>query len=140
VFAIKALRPGQRVFLFSRRVRRIDHPPGCHCSMCCRCIQVSRYGWLYPAKGSAGWYLNHSCVPTCGIRGRHIVALRGLGEGEEITIDYATTNADSKWRMRCRCGSNGCRRIIRSVQHLSPALFRKYARIMPPYVRKQRKK
>jgi len=44
---------------------------------------------------------------------RTIVAARAVGAGEEVTIDYATTEEDPGWELRCRCGSRGCRGVVR---------------------------
>ncbi|OGZ44691.1 MAG: hypothetical protein A3C84_02090 [Candidatus Ryanbacteria bacterium RIFCSPHIGHO2_02_FULL_48_12] len=56
--------------------------------------------------------LNHSCEPNCGIKARFkIVAMRDVAVGEELTWDYGMTE-DFQWRMRCRCGTPSCRRII----------------------------
>jgi hypothetical protein len=136
VFAGTAIAKGERVFRFSKKSITIRHRPGCHCKVCKRCIQVSKDKWLYPGYGSFGWTLNHSCNPSCGIQGSYIVALHGIRRGDEITIDYSTTNCDARWRMRCSCGCRNCRKTIRSVQYLQARLFEKYAGSMPKYVEK----
>jgi len=64
--------------------------------------------------GNGTHYINHSCDPNAFMKilYGHIlfVALRDIGPGEEITIDYEQTlHADSKV---CRCGSTNCRRTI----------------------------
>jgi len=137
VFALASIEKDARVFRFSEKTITIRHRPGCHCAVCKRCIQVGKNAWLYPKRGSFGWNLNHSCSPSCGIRGSYIVALRGIRKGEEITIDYSATNDDTSWRMNCSCGSRNCRGTIRSVQYLTDRLFRRYAGYMPRYLRKK---
>ncbi|MDD5348445.1 MAG: SET domain-containing protein-lysine N-methyltransferase, partial [Candidatus Omnitrophica bacterium] len=112
----------------------IRHRPGCHCAVCRRCIQVGKDRWLYPKRGSFGWNLNHSCSPSCCIHGSYIVALRAIRKGDEITIDYSTTNDDARWEMFCSCGCRNCRKTIRSIQRLPARLLRKYAGRMPRYV------
>lgn len=61
-------------------------------------------------------YLNHSCEPNAEILFKrptiHLVARRAIFEGEEVTFDYATLYERS-WSMRCSCGTQSCRRIIR---------------------------
>jgi SET domain-containing protein len=56
-------------------------------------------------------YTNHSCTPNarlCIRQGRvEFYALRDIAPGEEITVDYGETHHDGK--LRCRCGSPGCR-------------------------------
>jgi uncharacterized protein len=58
-------------------------------------------------------YLNHSCEPNCGIRGLfQIVAMRDIAAGEELTWDYEMTEKSDWYRLRCRCGSPKCRKVI----------------------------
>lgn len=57
-------------------------------------------------------FLNHSCDPNVGMRGEiTYVAMRNIKAGEELVIDYAMMDDDS-WRMKCKCGSKNCRRLI----------------------------
>lgn len=56
------------------------------------CVEDSA-GYHCPAdfhRMSVGWYLNHSDQPNAGGSRENYYALRDIGEGEEITIDYAT--------------------------------------------------
>lgn len=61
-------------------------------------------------------YINHSCEPNAEILFRrptvHLVALKAISEGEEVTFDYATLYERS-WRMQCTCGTISCRQVIR---------------------------
>lgn len=139
VFAARSIKKGGKIFRFSDRLIRIVHKPGCHCSVCKRCINIKEDMWLYPMKGSPGWNLNHSCSPNAYIKGRDIRASRGISAGEEVTIDYSTTNVDTKWGMECNCKSRKCRKLIRSVQSLPESLFEKYRAMMPAWVRKNYK-
>lgn len=134
VYATAKIRRNERAFLFAETVRQINHHTGCHCALCKRCIQVGPSDWLYPAPESFGWYLNHSCEPNCGIKGHHIVAMRTIQPGEEITIDYSTTNIDRLWKMKCSCRQPNCRKSIRSVIHMTPEWFSKYQGWMPSFI------
>ena len=50
-------------------------------------------------------YTNHSCDPNLAIQGQIVlVAMRDIAPGEELTIDWATTD-DGDYEMECRCGS-----------------------------------
>ena len=55
-------------------------------------------------------YVNHSCRPNarlCLRQGRvEFYALRAIGPGEEITVDYGPTHHEG--RLVCRCGAPGC--------------------------------
>ncbi len=44
--------------------------------------------------------------------GMGIFASQDIKKGEEITFDYSSTEADPYWKMKCKCGSFNCRKII----------------------------
>lgn len=134
IFAEKTIKKGEAAFRFSNRIFKNKHRDGCHCKICKRCIQISELGWLYPGKKSYGWYLNHSCSPSCGIKGRDIVALKNISSNEEITIDYSTTHVDERWKMKCSCKNSNCRLAIKSIQSLPKQIYKKYEGFMPRYV------
>jgi uncharacterized protein len=70
--------------------------------------------WIVPAAGTPARYVNHSCKPSCRLSDQFTVTpLRRLRPGDELTIDYATTELDPRWAMACRCNARGCRRSIR---------------------------
>lgn len=105
-------------------------------------LGVGKDKWIeveYPLQ-----YVNHSCNPNSGIKGRvTIVALRNIKKDEEITIDYSTTESDDLWEMKCKCREKNCRHIIRSIQYLPERQFKKYLPNVPTYFKnlylKQRK-
>lgn len=69
------------------------------------------------AAGSLGRFMNHSCAPNAEARvvlgygdWRHVCffALKDIGEGEEVCIDYGLTAAEGKSALACRCGAAEC--------------------------------
>ncbi len=62
-------------------------------------------------------FVNHSCNSNAAF-GRHgeFYALRPIAEGEEITLDYSTTEADPEWQMECQCGAENCRKWLYAIQ------------------------
>ena len=63
-------------------------------------------------RGGAMLYTNHSCDPNVAIQGQIVlVAMRDVAAGEELTIDWATTD-DDDYVMTCHCGSSRCRGTI----------------------------
>jgi hypothetical protein len=61
--------------------------------------------------------LNHSCAPNSAFGARRqIFALRPIAPGEEVTLDYSTTEADPDWSMECSCGAATCRGRIHAIQ------------------------
>jgi uncharacterized protein len=71
-------------------------------------------------------YTNHSCDPNLAIQGQIVlVAMRDVTAGEELTIDWATTD-DGDYEMQCRCGSPRCRGTITGKDWMRPELQEKY--------------
>jgi SET domain-containing protein len=58
-------------------------------------------------------YVNHSCNANTDPRNYCDVAVRDIKDGEEITSDYSKS-CDPDFRMKCNCGSEKCRKIIRA--------------------------
>jgi hypothetical protein len=60
-------------------------------------------------------YINHSCLPNTEVlfdRPRiHLIALRDIALGEEVTLDYSTLH-EPPWSMKCDCGTAICRGTI----------------------------
>jgi hypothetical protein len=82
-------------------------------------------------------FLNHSCVPNCGIKDKlKIVAMRDIDIGEEITFDYAMSES-SKYSMRCECGRKKCRRIITGDDWKIPELQKKYNGFFSEYLQRK---
>ncbi len=88
--------------------------------------------WIDPAEPFV--YLNHSCNPNMGIRGRvTFVALRDIQAGEELTFDYSTTEDDIHWEFKCGCGSKNCRKRLKSIQFLPKNTYMHYLPYIPLY-------
>lgn len=139
VFALKSIKRNEKIFRFSNNLIYINHKPGCHCKICCRCINLHENYWLYPKDSPLGWSLNHSCNANAYIKGREIFALKNIKKNEETTIDYSTTNVDEKWKMYCHCKTKKCRKIIRSIQFLPRRLFKKFKGKMPKFIERNYK-
>ena len=57
-------------------------------------------------------YINHSCLPNCGLRGEiTFVAMRDIEKNEQLSIDYAFLD-NEKYSFKCECRENCCRSII----------------------------
>lgn len=80
-----------------------------------RVCALNRYWSIDGSRGGNGThYLNHSCSPNSYMKILHghiiFFALRDIHPGEEITIDYVSTDhPDTK---KCRCKSPNCRGTI----------------------------
>ena len=110
------------------------------------CFRYDADRYLDP-EGRIGQYANHSCSPNAGIvkRGRRLMlkAIAPIAPGDEVTHDYSTLlGADDVWTMRCNCGAESCRRVVRNVAKLPLATARKYRRlgIVPDFIIESMKK
>jgi SET domain-containing protein len=102
-------------------------------------FQVDYDRYILPVKDSFGWYLNHSCAPSCVILGRtRIVALSTIEKDEEMTIDYSTNVGWDGFAMKCECGSPSCRKIIRSYSYLDPKLKGSYGACVSRFLLEKR--
>ncbi len=83
-------------------------------------------------------FFNHSCSPNAGIKG-HImmVAMRDISAGEEITYDYAMTDADFDYGFDCRCGQKNCRKRVTTSDWKIPALQRRYKGYFSWYIQEK---
>jgi SET domain-containing protein len=71
-------------------------------------------------------FTNHSCDPNLAIQGQIVlVAMRDIAPGEELTIDWATTD-DGDYTLACRCGSPRCRRVVTGKDWMKPELQERY--------------
>lgn len=78
-------------------------------------------------------YQNHSSNPSCGIKGTVTVcALRDIKKGEEITIDYSITEAETLWTMQ-DTSVKGHPKTVRSIQFLPLKKFERYLPYIPRY-------
>lgn len=106
-------------------------------------LQVGPDLFLGPSDGpeTADTLVNHSCNPNAAVvlkpDGRILMmAIRPIEPLEEIAYDYSVTMADDPWTMSCRCGSPGCRGVIREYRTLPPEVKARYRwiHVVPAYV------
>mgnify|MGYP001568432583 CR=1 FL=1 len=98
-------------------------------------VGIERDHWIDPDKPYK--FLNHSCNPSVGIKGKvSLIALRDMKEGEEVTIDYSTIEGDPRWEMKCLCRESNCRKIIRSIHFIPEGQFKKYLPYVSTYFKK----
>lgn len=80
-------------------------------------------------------FINHSCEPTCGMRGNSVlVALRDIAVGEAITYDYATSDGSSYDEFECACGTAACRGKVTGHDWMLPELQLRYRGNFSPYL------
>jgi SET domain-containing protein len=84
-------------------------------------LQVGENLWLCSEGSHLDDFINHSCEANTGfLDGQPVLqALRDIAAGEEICWDYSTSISEAGWSLECRCGSSGCRGVIRPWPELS---------------------
>ncbi len=136
VFAKKKIRRGELVAAFDGP--RFDGRfQGWTEDLLSHAIQYGPSKWR-DSKGLAR-YLNHSCSPNCGIRGLfRLVAMRDIAPGEELTWDYEMTEKSDWYRLRCRCGSPACRKVIGHHDRMPPEVRSRYKGYLSYWLTKDR--
>ncbi|MFO8017378.1 MAG: SET domain-containing protein-lysine N-methyltransferase, partial [Promethearchaeia archaeon] len=99
---------------------------------------LDKHIWISPFDNNPWRYINHSCDPNTGLKGKTtVVAMKDIKKDDHITIDYSITEASPYWKMKCECGQKNCRKIIRSIRFLPPKLFKKYKEYIPKFLKEQ---
>ncbi len=94
-------------------------------------LQVSNKYYIGPS-GGVDDQVRHSCNPNCYIHAvgkrAFLYSLYQIKENNELTFDYSTTSTDTldTWKLNCKCGYFGCRKVISGMQYLDPKLLQEY--------------
>jgi hypothetical protein len=101
-------------------------------------LQIDDDAYLVTTReGPADW-INHSCNPNAGFRGQvSLVAMRDILPGEEITFDYAMSDATPYDEFDCQCGAIHCRGRVAAEDWRRPALWRRYHGFFSPYLQRR---
>ncbi len=71
--------------------------------------------------------INHRCDPNAFVDGQITVrSMRAIEEGEEVTLDYATTYCTETQSFDCQCGSDECRGRVGPADAWDSDLRKKY--------------
>lgn len=139
VFVNKDIKKGETVFILKGGLRPFVMRNAHDSLGYPNWVGIDENLWIDPKKPAS--YLNHSCNPNMGVRGKLLfVALRDIKKDEEVTIDYAITEADPLWYMECFCSGKKCRKIITAIQDLPKTYFKKYSPFIGKYFIKVYKK
>ncbi len=132
VLAFRDIKKDEIIFYIKGEIRhlKINSPKDSEVGPCW--IGIKNETWIDPISPAV--YLNHSCNPNAGIRGKVTLrASKDINKGEEIIIDYSTTECDEFWSFTCHCGAKNCRKKVRSIQYLDKKTFNKYLPYIPKY-------
>ena len=104
-----------------------------------RSIQVdTNLIFLGPPTREPGDSINHSCEPNCGMRNATtIVAMRDIAIGEELTFDYAMSDASNYDEFDCNCGTAMCRGRVSADDWRLDTLRNRYKGFFSPYIQRK---
>ncbi|MBI4020538.1 MAG: SET domain-containing protein-lysine N-methyltransferase [Candidatus Aenigmarchaeota archaeon] len=86
-------------------------------------------------------FMNHSCNPNLWLKDEvTLVAKRNIRKGEELTADYGTWLSRPHYRMKCKCGSPLCRKVITSGDWKRKDIQGRYKNHFSPYLNEEIKK
>ncbi|MDQ5949070.1 MAG: uncharacterized protein QG589_196 [Patescibacteria group bacterium] len=93
------------------------------------------------APNTVADYVNHSCNPNARVEKiknkLYMVSLYSIPKGGEVFFDYSTILAnDDVWEMKCNCGEQNCRQIVKKFNLLPHKVQKKYIseKIVPQYI------
>ncbi len=79
-------------------------------------------------------YINHSCEPNIGIRGKNVFfTLGNISKGEELTVDYGTFENNNN-KLICNCRVKNCRKIVTGKDWQKKSLQVKYGNNFAAYL------
>jgi hypothetical protein len=94
--------------------------------------------FLGPLTRELGDSINHSCEPNCGMRNATtIVAMRDIAAGEELTFDYAMSDASAYDEFDCNCGTSLCRGRVCADDWRLDTLRHRYKGFFSPYIQRR---
>jgi hypothetical protein len=135
VYAKQLIKKNAHVFRISGPIVRYAFEP--NYSIGYQWFAIGKNAWIVPLRHTPWWAIQHSCEPNVGVIGRDtVVAMRDIQPDEELFVDDSSIEADPKWTRTCECDSPHCRGSIRSVQFLTPELFKQYKSYMPTFLRR----
>ncbi|GFR42295.1 hypothetical protein Agub_g3193 [Astrephomene gubernaculifera] len=106
-------------------------------------VQVAPALWMVPTQEGSETpdYINHSCDPNCGMLDSvTVVAMRDIGAGEELSIDYGTVMDESiestgLETFDCCCGAACCRRRVTPRDYMRQDVRDRCQDYFPPFMR-----
>lgn len=103
-------------------------------------IQISDDFFICPTTRSeleTTGVINHSCEPNTGFSSPiHLVAIKDIEVGQEITFDYAFTETIFE-PFACECKSSNCRRNITPSDWEIKSIQEKYGEYFSPYLKER---
>lgn len=139
LFAITPVAEGELLVVWGGELRTADQIADLLGADNCHGLQVDEGIYLWSIReGDAGDYVNHSCNPNAWISGQiSLLARRDIQPGEEITFDYATTDASDYDTFECHCGDPLCRGVVTGQDWRRADLQERYRGHFSAYIQRR---
>jgi uncharacterized protein len=122
------------VFLRGKKISKIYNHKKDN-QLCKNWFGIGKNLWIDPEFPLS--CINHSCDPNLGMANRFkFIAIKNIKKDEELVFDYSICEEEKEWEMKCHCGSEKCRKVIKSIQYLPKETYRKYLPYIPSYFKK----
>ena len=104
-----------------------------------RSIQIEHESFVAgPPQREPGDSINHSCEPNCGLRNAtQVITMRDVQIGEELTYDYAMSDASEYDEFACGCLAPSCRKNITADDWKRPEIQSRYEGYFSPYIERK---
>ena len=134
VFAARDFKKGEFILDYNGKIvegKDADNIPDYWCNHLAT-VGLNKYILFEgPAK-----YINHSCSPNVYDKNKKVYTMKSIKKGDELCFDYSISGIDD-WKMKCKCGSKNCRKIISGVFFKLPkALQKKYIPYLDSWFKK----
>ncbi|CAI5962513.1 unnamed protein product [Closterium sp. NIES-64] len=144
LFALASIRRGEPLLVFAGKLVGLDYLLGSDERVRELSLRVNDNLWQVPdpTRGpETPDFINHSCDPNCGLEDSvTVVALRNIAPGEELSIDYGSTNAGvvrtSSDNFSCHCGASICRGVVTCDDWRLPELRQRLWPFFPPFIKR----
>jgi len=138
LFARRLIREGETIVAFGGtvidRAGLVGLPPGATRYT----LQIDEELFIISDRPGPADFVNHSCQPNAGLKGQVVlVAMRNILRDEEITYDYAMSDASEYDEFPCACGSVRCRGLVSGSDWTRPELWQRHAGFFSPYVQQR---
>jgi len=139
LFAVEPVDEGELLVVWGGELRTVDQIAGLQDGDNCHGLQVDEGVYLWSIRaGDAGDYVNHSCDPNAWVSGQiSLLARRAIPVGEEISFDYATTDASNYDTFECHCGSPLCRGVVTGQDWQRADLQERYRGHFSAYIQRR---
>lgn len=100
-------------------------------------LQIESGAFLYSDHDGPGDWVNHSCAPNLGLIGQVVlVTIAPVRRGEELTFDYAMTDATDYDSFICRCEAPLCRGEVTGNDWRLAELQERYRGHFAPHIQR----